>query len=214
MEVAVNLGQWLAIGISVLLGVNYMVGMMVNRRKSTALFHWLREGTQRAIGAVSEARWIGSASSGARLTVAQARAPFRRVEMIYLMATRELLPLFWLQRLRNRRDELIVKALLRTPPGLEWELAHPRDERTQHRLEAEGFRAGPDLEGWRLFYKGDLSPERRSQIQQMTRQLGTTLRGFSLRRKQPHLIVRLALPTDVSTSAEAIFRALSEGLRF
>lgn len=208
-----SLGQLLAIGISVLLGVNYVAGMVTNRRKSMALFHWLREGTQRVLGPVSEARWIGSASSGARLIVAQARAPFRRVEMIYLMATRELLPLFWLQRLRNRRDELIFKALLRTPPGLEWELVHPRDGRTQRRLEAEGFRAGPDIEGWRLFHKGELSPERRAQIQQMARRLGSTLRGFSLRREQPHLIVRLALPADLSASAEALFQALAEGLR-
>ena len=208
-----NLGQQLAILLSVLLGVNYFVGMTINRRKSTALFRWLREGTQAVLGKVSEARWVGSASSGARLTVAQARAPFRRVEMVYLMATRELLPLLWLQRLRGRRDELILKAVLREPPQWEWELVHPKDVRTRRRLEEKGFRAGPEVGGWVVYHKGDLSPARRAQVQALVERLGEALRGFSLRREHPHLIVRLALPAELDAPSSALFQGLAEGLK-
>ncbi len=208
-----NSGQELAVILSVLLGINYFVGMMINRRKGTALFRWIREGAQATLGKVSEARWIGSASSGARLTVAQAKAPFRRVEMAYLLATRELLPLFWLQRLRGRRDELILKALLREPPALEWELLRPYDTRGQRQLEEKGFRAGPEMDGWVLYHRGELSPERRAQIQALVQRLGPALRGASLRRQQPHLVARLSLPADLNTPAADLFRTLAEGVK-
>ncbi len=208
-----NLGQEIAILLSVLLGMNYFVGMILNRRKSIALFHWLREGTQTVLGQISDSRWIGSASSGARLAVAQAKAPFRRVEMVYLMATRELLPLFWLQRLRGRRDEFILKAILREPPTVEWELVHPGDRRAQRLLTEEGFRAGPTLGEWVLYHRGDLGPARRAQIQRLVQGLGGTLRGLSLRRKQPHLVARLALPADLSTPAATLLQTLAEGLK-
>jgi hypothetical protein len=209
----VNLGQLLAIGLSVALGVNYLIGMIVNRRKGVALFHWLHEGVQSTLGRVSEARWIGSASSGARLTVAQAREPFRRVEMIYLLATRELLPLLWLQRLRGRRDELILKALLREPPLLEWELVPKRHSRTQAQLTAQGFQPGPELEGWVLYQKGNLTPAYDRHIRQTVQRLGARLRGLSVRRQKPHVVARLSLPTDLSTPAADLFQALAEGLR-
>ena len=208
-----SLGQLLAIGLSVALGVNYLIGMIINRRKGVALFHWLQEGVQSVLGRVSESRWIGSAASGARLTVAQAREPFRRVEMIYLLATRELLPLLWIQRLRGRRDELILKALLREPPILEWELVPKGHRRTQAQLEAQGFRAGPDMGGWVLYHKGDLTPEVERPIRQTVERLGKRLRALSVRRQQPHVVARLSLPADLNTPAADLFQTLAEGLR-
>ncbi len=207
-----SLGQLLAIGLSVLLGVNYLIGMIVNRRKGVALFRWLRQGAQQVLGPVSEARWIGSAASGARLTVAQARAPFRRVEMIYLLATRELLPLLWLQRLRGRRDELILQALLRKPPAGAWELVSKGDRRAQERMQAQGFRPGLDLGGWVVYHRGELPPERERQIRQTVQRLGQRLRGLSVRPQPPHLVARVSLPDDLSRPAAELFRALAEGL--
>ncbi len=111
-----NLGQGIAIGLSVLLGFNYFIGTIINRKKGTSLFRWLRDGAQAVLGKVTHASWVGSSSAGGRLAIGQANAPFRRVEMLYLLATREILPLLWLQRLRGRRDELVLKAVLRSGP--------------------------------------------------------------------------------------------------
>jgi hypothetical protein len=54
--------------------------------------------------------------------VVGANAPFREIRVIYLLASRELLPLFLVDLLRGKRDRLIVKATLRANPGGELEV--------------------------------------------------------------------------------------------
>lgn len=207
-----NLGQGIAIGLSVLLGFNYFIGTIINRKKGTSLFRWLREGAQAVLGKVTHASWVGSSSAGGRLAIGQANAPFRRVEMLYLLATREILPLLWLQRLRGRRDELVLKAVLRKRPTAEWALVLPQDRRAHNEFQAHGFQPGPEIGKWLLYHKGDLTPETRARIQSLVEHLGENLRGVTLQREEPHVVMRLSLPTDLSKPAKAFFRAIAEGL--
>ena len=37
-----DLGQWIVIGLSVLMGIWFGVGSIYNRRRGVATFHWLR----------------------------------------------------------------------------------------------------------------------------------------------------------------------------
>jgi hypothetical protein len=118
----VDIGQQIVIGISVFLVVWYIALSSVNRRRGIATYQWLQDGLSR-LGKISESRWIGSASSGARLAIAEAQPPFRKIEVIFLLESREILPLWIFNHLRGKRDELIIKASLSGRPTQEIEAA-------------------------------------------------------------------------------------------
>ena len=207
-----NLGENIAIGLSVLLGFNYFIGTVINRKKGTSLFRWLRDGAQAVLGKVTHASWVGSSSAGGKIAIGQAKAPFRRVEMLYLLATREILPLLWLQRLHGRRDELVLKAVLRKRPTAEWALVLPQDRRARQAFQARGFQAGQQIGPWLLYHKGELTAETHAHIQSLVERLGESLRGISLQSEEPHVVMRLTLPNDLSQSPKAFFHAIADGL--
>ena len=101
-----DLGQWIVIGLSVVMGVWFAVGSFYNRRRGIGTYRWIQSGLKR-LGKISEAAWIGSSGSGARLTVGKAEAPFRRIEVVFLLESREILPLWLFNRVRNKQDEMI-----------------------------------------------------------------------------------------------------------
>ena len=101
------------IGLCVILALWYGVGYLYNRQRGQRLFHWLEQGLD-VLGGERESGWIGSPASGARVNILHAAPPFRRLEITLLLENREV-PLLWLfDRLRGRRDRLIIKATLRS----------------------------------------------------------------------------------------------------
>ena len=111
-----DLGQTIIIGLSIFLGLWYIIGSITNRRRGLETFRWLREALG-TTGKVDEARWIGSSGSGARLTVSKANRPFQRIEVVFLLDSRELLPLWLVNLMRGKQDEMILKATLRSLPS-------------------------------------------------------------------------------------------------
>ncbi|RMF44807.1 MAG: hypothetical protein D6755_08780, partial [Anaerolineae bacterium] len=110
-----NPGQQIVIVVSVLLVVWYVAFSYVNRKRGVALYRWLREGIEQ-LGALSHVGWIGSASNGGQMLVDKAQPPFSRVEVVFLLQSREVLPLWLFNLGRGKRDEMIVKAVLRAAP--------------------------------------------------------------------------------------------------
>jgi len=110
-----NLGQWIVIGLCALLVAWYFGASMFNRRRVMATYQWLRRGLEQ-VGDKIEAQWLGSSSTGAKLVIPRAEKPYRRLEATYLLETREILPYWILTHLIGRRDELMIKAVLRKVP--------------------------------------------------------------------------------------------------
>jgi hypothetical protein len=212
-EVSVDTGQWIAIGLSVLLGVWYVVGAMINRRRGIATFHWLREGLEQ-IGKISEAKWIGSAGSGARMTVTQAEKPYRRIETIFLLESREIMPIWLFNRIRNKQDEMILKANLRQVPSQELESA-PRGNRKLKDLLAASvenrtpFELVPAPEGFDIIRRGKPDDQRLESLRGFLDKHRGVVFQYSLRRQAPHLILRVKLPSLQSSPASEFLSQLS-----
>ena len=105
--------QLIIIVLSVFLILWYIGANIYNRRRGIAAYHWLRRGLQQ-LGTISNAEWLGSSGTGAKLAVSKADKPFRQVEAAYFLETREILPWWVVARLRGKRDEIVLSASLRT----------------------------------------------------------------------------------------------------
>jgi hypothetical protein len=103
-----------SIALCIFLALWYGGGYLYNRRRGRRLFRWLERGLD-ALGGERESGWIGSPASGARVNVVHAAPPFRRLEITLLLENREVLLLWLLDRLRGKRDRLIIRATLRSP---------------------------------------------------------------------------------------------------
>jgi len=182
------------VGLGILLVLWYLFASIFNRRRGLAIFHWLRSDLDQLGGEVAS-RWIGSSGSGARIQVHKANPPFRDLEIVYLLASRELLPLFLFDLLRGKRDQLIVKARLRTSHPGEVEVAPARSGRarqmTTERERPWSVEDGPHelLVGTR----GHGAQRQRAALIPFLDKYGLHVRNISWSRKAPHLIVILSL---------------------
>ena len=206
-------GQWFIIGLSILLGAWYFVGAMINRRRGVATYHWLREGLAQ-VGKVSEAKWIGSAGYGARMTVTKADKPYRRIEAIFLLESREIMPIWLFNRLRDKQDEMILKANLRQVPSQELESATQGNRKLKDLLSASGenqtpFELVPAPEGFDIIRRGKQDEERLESLRGFLNKHSDAVMQFSLRRQMPHLILRVKLPSLQNSPAEEFLSELS-----
>ncbi len=198
--------RWLLVALSAVLAAGYVWGLWLNRRKSRAAYRWLRQGLRAVWDREPQGAWLGSMATGARLQLRGA-APFRHLEVAFLLQTRELLPLWLINRLRGKGDELVIRAQLRGGVPVEWEL-RPAGQ-TPPRL--EGARALDVAPGWRGWMAPPDAQPRPDWARWLAR-YGPALRAVSLRRSQPHLIVRADLARLMAMGPAAEFFAALRGL--
>lgn len=209
-----NIGQWIVIGLSVIMGVWFGVGSFYNRRRGIATYRWLQEGIK-GFGKISDAAWIGSSGSGARMVVGQADAPFRRIEVVFLLESREIMPLWIFNRLRDKQDEVILKAGLRTTPSQEIEVAKERDRQLRYMISSEQknpFEVKPTSKGLLMGVRGIKNDDILGKLNEFLEKYGTAVKRISLQRKRPHLMVQMNLPPLRSGSATDFFLDLKDWL--
>jgi len=202
-------GQWAIIGLCVILGFWFVVGTVLNGRKVRRISRAAGAALMK-YGRLSSTRRLGN--SGAQFIVERAEAPFRQIELVFLLEGREN-PILWLfERIRGRRDELVLRANLRTAPAQEISLAEHRDRAFQEQSRGEQEKpyeriaAPAGLEMARRGAKDDAMVERLGRV---LGSLGGTVRRVSIQSKEPHLTVRIRLSADGDPSAEAVL----EGMR-
>ena len=127
--------ETIVVALGIFLALWYLGASMFNRRRGVAVFRWLHDGLD-ALGGEISSRWIGSSGSGAQIRVAKADPPLKDLDVIYLLASRELLPLFLFDLARGKRDRLIVKAGTRAASPAELE-AVPAKSRLGRQMQAE-----------------------------------------------------------------------------
>lgn len=117
----------------------FALGTHLNVRRGHRLLRWLQEGLPR-LGDRTTVRWLGS--SGLELKVQEARAPFKSAEVFILLEPRDLPVLWWLFRARGRRDLLIIRGELHSPPRAEVEALDRRAWSTrglERKLQRQGW---------------------------------------------------------------------------
>ena len=209
-----NLGQYVVIGLSIFLGLWYVVGSSTNRKRGLEIFRWLRDGLETA-GKVTEARWIGSSGSGARLTVGKANRPFQRIEVVFLLDSRELLPLWLVNLLRGKQDEMILKANLRSLPTSEIEVGHSDSKEIKSLIsnkQPSTFQTASAAAGFEILYKGKAGDEQIARLQSFIQQYPVSIKRISLKKQMPHLVLRADLPPLREKNLEEFFKDLSTWL--
>ncbi|RMF38906.1 MAG: hypothetical protein D6759_00330, partial [Chloroflexi bacterium] len=201
--------QRIIIAIAILMALWYVGGTWYNRRRGIRTLTWLREGLQR-LGGRLEMAWIGSAASGARAVVSKANPPFRQLEAIFLLESREILPLWVINRLRGRRDELIIKAQLRSPRRGEIEVvpAGSRLERSLRRDEQAPWEWEEGPYGLRIARRGLQGKALGQAVGAFLQDYGAALYRLSWRRSKPHLLLHLRLSGLIERPASDLFNAL------
>lgn len=210
-----DIGQWIAIGLSIILGVWYVIASFINRRRGVATYEWLRAGLVK-YGKIGEAKWIGSSGSGARLSIAKADKPFRQIEVIFLLESREILPIWLFNRIRNKQDEMVLKANLRQVTHQEVEAAPKGDRKLRglHSASVETqspFEQVPAPDGFEIIRRGgSLDEMHLDHLRVFLTKHSESIFQFSLRRKMPHLILRAKLPPLRTSSSEIFLSDLSD----
>jgi hypothetical protein len=209
-----NLGEWIIIGLSAFFLVWYIALNIFNRRRGLATYQWLRRGLA-DVGEITDAQWLGSSSTGGRFVVARAKKPFLRLEAMYLLETREILPYWIISHLRGRRDEIIIRASLRTNPKIAIEIGRTINRQITDMSSQEQKQLDEQVrlvEGFTISRHGPGDAPGEEYLNEFLSDFGKSVQRISLQRETPHLEVRLSIKPLLLTSSETFFEMLKAWL--
>lgn len=209
-----DLGQQIAVYLGIFLIIWYVGASFYNRRLGVSTYRWLQPGLA-SLGKITEAKWIGSSGSGARLGVSSASRPFRRVEVAFLLETRELLPLWLINRLRGKRDSLFVRSQLRSVPLGELEIVPTGDRRLRNLSSESNQNPWVIVDrqlpaGLQAAARGRGTDQLLDDLTPALENLGASIRQLSVSRTSPNVILEVAFAELKSKPAEAFFNLLAE----
>jgi hypothetical protein len=212
VEMELNLGQWVVIGICGLLILGYIRGFYYNRQQALKVLTWLNEGLG-TLGAVTAGEKLPGMASGGRLEVKRAEAPIKRVEAVYLLAPRENL-LFWLFHiLQGKRDELILWVTYQSKPEQDVEVARPGDRQFASRLKAPDKKAltvSDAPRGLQFASEGKKDGRLANKVRSLLEKYGSVVYRLALRENKPHLFLRINLRLMQLAAAPEFFSALRD----
>lgn len=190
----------------------FALGVIYNIRHGEAILKWMKGGLPK-VGERTTFRWLGS--SVAELGIAQARNPMRSLQIMLALAPRDV-PWLWLPAyLRGRRDTLIFRAQLTTPPKIDFDLAYPNlwtgrmalEDAAEKNWEKQAYEEMM-LVSPAVYQKLALSTLQR--LEGSMTELSSTYYRFSLRRDSPHLEIHLPTPDYKHVPADQYFKALQD----
>lgn len=188
----------------------FAFGIIYNLRRGEALLRWMQAGLPR-IGERTTLRWLGS--SVAELGIARAKGSIRRLDTLLVLSPRDT-PWMWLiTRLQGRRDTLIFRVQLSSPPYLDFELADPTSWTGRLALQQvaqRGWQSQPVQDLQLMAPAGLLALAEKTwkRLELPAQQLAPRYTRFSLRREAPHLELHLAFPDPRQVDAAQFFDAL------
>ncbi len=196
------------LGLAMIMGW-FAVGLLANLRRGNAVLRWIQGGLP-LLGERTTFRWLGS--SVAQMEISRPKQPFRTVQLMIVLAPRDVPWLWLLAALRGRRDILIFRAKLAGAPHADLELADSASwtGRTALNEAAQKGWTSEQYKGYRL-----CAPE--SALQGARRTLPTleaalapasqTLVRLGMRCEGQQVEVHLPLPS-AAQDARAYFSAL------
>jgi hypothetical protein len=193
----------------------YYVTTILSRRFSRKIYLWLKQDLA-ALGnpASAQATWLnGSIHAGGRISLARPHAPFEQHEIIYVLQSRSLLPVWVANLWRRQRNLLVFQGRLRKQPGFELEIL-PVDNQAVHSLRQETtnpwrFTDGPhNLVIARRGHTGH-QPER---LRPFLDKYGLILKRLSWSPKDPHVLIALQLTNLPAEEAAVLFQAVRKAI--
>ncbi len=189
-----NIGQIIVIGLSLLWALWLAGGIWYNRRRRRQIWRWLEPGLDALGGRVSVA-WLGALGAGLHATIDNPLAPLRRVQVIIRLASRENLPYWLFELAQGRRDQLTLRAWLRSPARGELE-AIPAGSALDRALQTQAdppWQRTSASPGWAIAQRGSVREEQVAALREFVTAYSRQLQHFSQRRSEPHLFVQMSL---------------------
>lgn len=201
-----NAGQIIVIGLSVALLLWFAGGIWYNRRLAWQIWRWLEPGLHLFGGQVSE-RWIGRSGAGLRVVIDNPDPPLHRLELVASLLSRDNAPLWLVERVQGKRDQLTFRAWLESPDRAEIEAVQVGGAlyQTLHAQTDHPWRRAYESSHWAVYSRG--SPKR-AQVEAVKTFIDTydaQLRRFSKRRSEPHLLVQMSLDELSDTASQQLF---------
>ncbi len=189
-----DLGQWVIIGICIILALWYVIGAIINYKRADIISKWLQDGLDE-LGELSGKGWLTALHTAGRLAIREAKPPFKLVELLFALESRENLPVWAFRHLMGRRDELYIRAELRSVPKMEIEVVR------------ESKRKNSD-ERFDISSSGKKNEEILGRLDGFLRNYPTAIVKVSLKPMKPHLLLRLNLDILRSGDAGTFYSAL------
>jgi hypothetical protein len=208
-------GQWLVIGLCAFLFVWYAGGWYYNRRRGHAILNWLRTGLE-VFGKPGETRWLSPLHSSAQVILTEARSPFRKLGVVFVLEPRENLPVWAFRHALGRRDELYLRADLRSAPAQEIEVG--RKGRAElaalvKPTKEDAYSPLPGTDHFDLARRGKTDDQVVERLKEFLTRYETVILRMSLQRQSPHLILRARLAPLMNKPIGEIFAALQASLK-
>ncbi len=200
--------EYVVTGLGLFLAVWYLVATIYNRRFGLRTYRWL----QRGLGTLGDTKsvqagWIGSSGSGARIGIQRAHAPFRRLELAYLLESRELAPLWLADVLRGKRDQFILRGTLRHKRAGELEVV-PSGDRVLKTIQRETTSPWTLADGPHNLVIAQRGPtgQQAEWVAPFLERYGPNLKRLSWGPKDPHLLIVLRLTGLQDDEAATFFQ--------
>lgn len=193
-----DLGQWLIIGLCIILVVWYVIGAIINYRRAETVSRWLQDGLDE-LGELGGKGWLTALHTAGRLAIRDARSPFQMVELLFALESRENLPVWAFRHMMGRRDELYLRAELRSVPKMEIEVVR---RAKQKKLD----------ERYDITSSGKKSEALVGRLNGFLGKYPNAILKLSLKPKKPHLLIRFNLDDLRSGDARKLYSVLRSWL--
>lgn len=203
-----DIGQWTVIVLSALFVAWFFNGTAKNRKLGDQVLRWVQGGTSQ-LGRVSEARRIRG--SAVQFSMKDAAAPFRKLDLTVTLESRENPPLWLYDRLKGKRDELVIQGTLRNAPQQEFEITRVKTD-----LGAAQEMTGASMPKMLHISSGTyaltsidgIDPGRLELLEQFLSKYSDAVQRLTLKRSAPHLMVRLKLTPLLETTPQDFIKDL------
>ena len=206
--------QWIVIGVGVFIFAVSVSGAWYNRWVAQRVVKWWNDGVKK-LGRPGVPRWGNALHSKGQLLMDEVRAPFRKLEIFFVLESREN-PAVWIyHHLRGRRDELILRADLRQAPSLECE-ARPQGTRGLERYLAvvdQPYKLWKDGGKFTIAWRGANDPAALERLRVFLEKYPQDRLRVSLQSASDHLALRIHLTRLLTTPADEFFAGLKGWLR-
>jgi hypothetical protein len=212
---SLGIGEWIVIGLSVVIGMFFIIGNWINNQRSTEVLRWLRRGLG-AFGEVKSSLLSAPTTTGLRLKIDPPEASsLKEIQGNLVLARRENLPMWIYQLVRGKREHLTLSCNVQPVPDGDLHAYHQsnlEDVEKARRGEIANLTLLKQAGEFHFYAQGSVSPELANRLEKLVSQYPGLLLEASLMHKAPHLTLDLRLSQLKNSDPQSFFRAVKNSL--